>query len=87
MGDPGPFQNSVLYQYLWENIPREWFICEMCCANVVFTMVAALSFVSSGGVGALRNAPKAGRTKEKKEIEETTEDLMVTEMTQKSPID
>jgi hypothetical protein len=80
MGDPGPFQNSVLYQYLCEKVPREWFICETCCANVVLTMVLALSAATSGGVGALRNAPRVGRMKEKIETETAIGDLMLTGM-------
>jgi hypothetical protein len=81
MGNPGPFQNSVLYQYLWEKVPREWFICETCCANVLLPMVITSSCVTAGGVGALRNAPSAGTTKAKIEKEAAIGDLIMTEIT------
>jgi len=54
---------------------------------VAFLIVVALSCVTSGGGGALRNAPRAGRMKEKIETEVATGDLIVTEMTRESPID
>lgn len=78
-GDPGPFQNSVLYQYLCEKSPRLWSVCEICCIYVPVPIGVAASWVSFGGTGIGGNAARTGRVNARQETQREIGDFMVSE--------